>query len=173
MIVNVRVTAMGSNTARGLVHDLTAATARGPLPTPHGGCAHPLEEGRQGTRRSEGAGTMSGMKRIIAGVAATFLLVACGTDTTPPEPTTHGKDEIDYLDPAERDATLALAAKCTEDAPKVHAEARTVLSDMTDKGVRDETMTTLLRHVADSIPDSAPRMECAQVFTVYARMREG
>lgn len=113
------------------------------------------------------------MKRIVTAAVAAFLLTACGATGTSSSPTTHGRDELEYLDPVERDSTNALAAKCTEDAAKVHAEARKTLSMLNDAGIHDETVITVLQHVDGSIPDSAPKMSCGEMFAAYLRLREG
>lgn len=74
--------------------------------------------------------------------------------------------------PTDEQAALdAVSPACTESPDKLDAEAAKAVELLADEGVHDETTVTMLRHLRQSIPDSAPRMDCAQMLGVYVQLR--
>jgi hypothetical protein len=74
--------------------------------------------------------------------------------------------------PTDEQAALdAVSPACTESPDKLDAEAAKAVELLADSGVHDETTVTMLRHLRESIPDGAPRMDCAQVLGAYIRLR--
>lgn len=74
---------------------------------------------------------------------------------------------------AEQDALDAVAPGCKEGPDKLDAEARVTLDELESHGIHDESVTTVLQHLRTSLPTSAPVMDCAELLTIYARLREG
>ncbi|MCW2690872.1 MAG: hypothetical protein JWR37_5762 [Mycobacterium sp.] len=74
--------------------------------------------------------------------------------------------------PADEQAALdAVAPACQEDPEKLDAEAKNAAQILAERGVNDETVVTMLRHLRQSIPDSAPVLPCVQNLAVYIQLR--
>ena len=88
--------------------------------------------------------------RVAAVAFTAAVVVACGTSS-------HGDPSGDAATtsaiPADEKAALdALDGACSEGASKVYLEARNTLVILERNGVQDETVTSVLQHLRDSIP---------------------
>jgi hypothetical protein len=117
------------------------------------------------------------MGRILALIAALLVCAACGSDPIN-SPEQVAADNAKYgtgptIAADEQQALDAVSPACSETPDKLDAEASKTVELLAEKGVHDETTVTVLRHLRQSIPASAPVMNCATVLAPYITMRTG
>jgi len=104
---------------------------------------------------------------IIIGVVVLLIVTVAAvvarrtvSDTHPaPGPTT------------EQAALDALHPGCTEDNSQLDAEAKKALVLLQSRGIRDETVTTLLVHLRETIPASTTNLDCNTALGTYIATR--
>lgn len=96
---------------------------------------------------------------LLVIVAAVIALRTGSQDHPAPGPTT------------EQAALDALHPGCTEDNAQLDAEAKKALILLQGRGIRDETVTTLLVHLRRSIPASTTNLDCNTALGTYIASR--
>jgi hypothetical protein len=91
--------------------------------------------------------------------AAVVALRAGSQDHPAPGPTT------------EQTALDALHPGCAEDNGQLDAEAKKALILLQGRGIRDETVTTLLVHLREAIPASTTNLDCNTALGTYVASR--
>jgi len=113
---------------------------------------------------------------ILGGVVLLIIVIVSSNSggsksTTAATSTTAAPTTTSSFPADETTALNALHPGCQEDNPKLDAEAKKTLELMQKKGVKDETVLTVLQHLRQSIPPGTPDMNCANQLGAYVTLR--
>lgn len=119
---------------------------------------------------------------LLSALVMLVPLAACGTSTSTaptPKPQTLAEklaaDDGGKHPVADYQAAIdALRPKCKDQSDaQMQGVARGVAKIYREHNITDEDELGILQHVAQSVPDGAPQMDCNEQAGVYATLRTG
>ncbi|MCA4997136.1 hypothetical protein HWD35_20655 [Tsukamurella tyrosinosolvens] len=105
--------------------------------------------------------------RVAAVTFTAAVVVACGTSS---DGDPSGDATTSAMPAGEKAALEALDGACSEGTSKVYLEARNTLVILERNGVQDETVTSVLQHLRDSIP-AGTTVPCDSQLATYVQLR--